>query len=61
MTALEKKFIKIYPNIPLGARGEIVALVDKKPLTFANIYQLIQDKNPMAILALRQMRKLEII
>lgn len=61
MTNLEKKFVKIYANIPLGVREEIVAIVDEQPLTFYDIYHLIEEKNPMAIAALKQMQRLEII
>lgn len=61
MTNLEKKFVKIYANIPLGAREEIAAVVDEQPLTFYDIYHLIEKKNPMAIHALKQMQRLEII
>lgn len=61
MATLEKKFVKLYANIPLGAREEIVAIVNEQPLTFYDIYHLIKAKNPMAILALKQMQRLEII
>lgn len=61
MTTLEKKFMKIYANLPLGAREEIVAVVAEQPLTFYDIYHLILEKNPVAIHALRNMRMMEII
>ena len=40
----QERFMKMYPNIPLGARNEIVAVVDKVDLTYKDIYMMIIDK-----------------
>ena len=60
MDKLKRKFIKIYANIPIGARSEIVAIVDEKTLTFNQIYDKVIE-GQVAEKALKNMKAMEII
>ena len=60
VTKLRKKFMKMFANIPLGARDEIVAVVDGEKLTYTEIYWLIKDSE-MVDEALEKMEALKIL
>lgn len=34
----KEKFLKIYANLPLGLRSEIVVVMDNEPLTWNSVY-----------------------
>lgn len=57
---LKKKFVKAYANVPISLRGsEIVAVVEKRPLTFKDIYDDLD--NPRSEKALQNMNAMQII
>ena len=34
MDELRRKFIKVFSNLPLGIRGDIIAVIDNEPMTW---------------------------
>ncbi len=38
MADLRERFLKIYANIPLSLRREIIAIIDKEPVTWSVAY-----------------------
>ncbi len=54
-------FQGIYANLPLGVRGEIVAIVDNEPMTFRVIKLEVDGNTKVGHKALDFLRKLEII
>lgn len=55
-----KKFMKMYPNIPLGARGQIVAVVGKHGFTYQQIFNSLMD-GLRAEQALKNMEDLDLL
>ncbi len=39
----KSEFIRMYSNLPLGLRDEVVVLVDEKPLTWNSAYIEIEN------------------
>ena len=40
----KEKFLKIYANLPLGLRGEIVVVLEDEPLTWNSVYiEVVND------------------
>lgn len=60
MKKLRERFMKIYPNIPLGARNEIVAVVEGNNLTYHGIWSLIVEET-LIDQALEKMDKMGIL
>jgi len=54
-------FNKIYANLPIGMRNEIVTVVDDLPMTWNVIYVEVQNHTPLAIKALDKLHKLGIL
>jgi len=59
---LKEKFLKIYANLPLSVREEIiVTLEDKRPLTWNAVYIEVENDTPLAKKILIQLDEMEII
>ncbi len=59
---LKEKFLKIYANLPLGIREEIVVVLDDKgPLTWNAAYLEIVNNTPLSEKILNQLDELEVI
>lgn len=54
-------FNKIYANLPIGMRGEIVVVVDDIPMTWNVIYVEVQNSTPLAAKALNKLHKFGIL
>ncbi len=59
---IREKFIKIYSNLPLGIRQEIIlVLEDGKPITWNATFVEVEAKTPLSEEILEKLEKLEII
>lgn len=56
-----EKFLKIYANLPLGVREEIVCIVDEKPITWNAAYLEVKANTKIGTEILEQLTNLEII
>jgi len=58
----KEKFIKIYSNVPIGVRQEIVLVLDgNKPITWDVAYNEVSSDTPLSDIILDKLKKLEII
>ena len=58
----KENFLKIYANLPLGIRQEIVlVLEDGKPITWNVAFVEIEANTPLSIVILEKLEKLKII
>ena len=60
--APKERFLKIYANLPLGVRGEIIATIDNiGPVTWNSTYIEIEGNTDLGNKILSELDKLEII
>ncbi len=58
----KERFLKIYANLPLGVREEIIAVLDDgKTLTWNAIFIEVQADTPISKIILEKLEKLGII
>lgn len=58
----KEKFLKIYVNLPLGVREEIIlVLEDGRPITWNAAYIEVKSDTPISEYVLDKLEKLEII
>ena len=58
---LRTQFYRVYANLPLGLRKNIIALYADKPVTWDVIYIEVQEKTKASKVLLEYLRRLEII
>lgn len=59
---LREKFIKIYSNLPIGIRQEIIlVLEDDRPITWNAAYVEVEANTPLSNEILEKLEKLKII
>lgn len=58
---LKEKFIKIYANLPLSLRKEIIIVIDKEPLTWNAVYVEVFNNTPKADKILKKLEEMKII
>ncbi len=57
-----EKFLKIYANLPLGIRQEIILILDDgKPITWNVAFIEVISETPLSKIILEKLEKLEII
>ncbi|NCN38884.1 MAG: hypothetical protein GW780_03130 [Candidatus Aenigmarchaeota archaeon] len=59
--ALKERFLKIYSNLPLGLREEIIIVLDKKPLTWNAAYIEVVNNTKISDEILKKLEKMGII
>lgn len=58
----KEKFLKIYANLPLGIRREIILVLDdERPITWDVAFIEIKENTPLSKIILEKLKKLEII
>lgn len=57
----KEKFIKIYSDLPLGIRQEIILTIDDKPITWNVAFIEISNDTPLSNVILKKLEKLKII
>lgn len=55
------RFMKVYSNLPLNIRSEIILVIDKEPITWNVAYAEIQNKTENGRKILKMLIKLEMI
>jgi len=55
------KFLKIYANLPLGERSEVVVVVDNEPLSWNAAHLEVEQNTPTGKKILEILTKLEIL
>ncbi|MFH0942938.1 MAG: hypothetical protein V1810_02065 [Candidatus Beckwithbacteria bacterium] len=55
------RFLKIYANLPLSARSEIVVVVNNEPLTWNSAHLEVEQNTPVGKEILEILTKLEIL
>jgi hypothetical protein len=61
-TGSKEKFLRIYANLPLGIRQEIVVLLDDgSPVTWSVAFNEINNNTELSVSILEKLEKLEII
>lgn len=59
--SLRETFLKIYADIPLNLRKEIILVLDKEPLTWNVAYIEVTNSTVKSKLILKKLRELKII
>ncbi|MFH1361590.1 MAG: hypothetical protein ABIH69_02930 [bacterium] len=58
----KEKFLKIYANLPLGIRQEIILVLDNRgPITWNVAFIEIEADTPLSKIILEKLEKLQII
>lgn len=57
----KSQFLKVYANLPLGARDEIVAVVEGEPLTWKAAKLEIEQETPKGKQVLETLTSLKIL
>ena len=58
---LKAKFLKLYANVPLPLREEIIAVVDKKPVSWNVSYIEIKADSKNAEIILGSLKKIGVV
>ena len=61
MSDKREKFLKIYADLPIGVRTEIILILDNQPLTWNSAYLEVLNSTPLSKEILEKLSKLEII
>ncbi len=56
-----ERFVKIYSNLPLNVRKEIVLVIDDEPITWNVAYREIRGKTELGKTILKKLEALKII
>ncbi len=58
---LKERFLKIYSNLPLSIREEIILILDKKPITWNVAYLEVKNNSKLSQEILEKLDELKII
>ncbi|MFA6551073.1 MAG: hypothetical protein WCV41_00880 [Patescibacteria group bacterium] len=57
----KEQFLKIYANLPLGVRQEIILILDNQPITWDVVYNEVISNTPLSETILEKLKKLKFI
>lgn len=57
----KEKFLKVYANLPLGIREEIILVLEEKPITWNVAYLEVNNDTKLAEIILEKLEELKII
>ncbi len=57
----EARFLRVYANLPLNLRKEIIAVVDKEPISWEVAYREITNGTKLAQTLLKKLEELGVI
>ena len=60
-TVGKEKFFKVYANLPLNLRGEIILVIDDEPITWRVAYLEISNNTELGKQILEKLEALELI
>ena len=58
---LRERFLKLYANLPLNLRKEIILVIDNEPLTWNAAYVEVSNKTVKSNKLLKKLEELKII
>ena len=58
---LRERFLKIYADLPLAIRKEIILVMDKEPMTWNAVYVEVFNSTSKSTIMLRKLEELKII
>ena len=58
---MREKFLKIFANLPIAVRSEIIAVLDEQPMTWNVCYLEVKGKTKLGDRILKYLTKLEFI
>lgn len=61
MKGAKERFLKIYANVPLGVRKEIIVTLDNKPISWDVAFIEISNNTKVSKIILEKLNKLGII
>jgi len=57
----EARFLRVYVNLPLNLRKEIIAVIDKEPISWEVAYREITNGTKLAQILLKKLEELGVI
>ena len=57
----KERFLKIYANLPIGLRSEIICVVEDKPISWNVAFVEIDQDTPISKIILEKLNKLNLI
>lgn len=57
----KEKFLKVYANLPLGVRQEVVIVQNDRPLSWDAVYIEVVNDTPISKTLLEKLEKLDLI
>ncbi|NCS99831.1 hypothetical protein CO116_00680 [Candidatus Falkowbacteria bacterium CG_4_9_14_3_um_filter_38_19] len=57
----KEQFLKIYANLPIGVRQEIVLVLDGRPITWDVVYNEVVSDTPLSKTILEKLENLKFI
>ena len=61
METLREDFLKVFANIPLGLRDDIILVFEDKPLTWSVIYLEVKANTDLSNKILKELKELNLI
>lgn len=61
LETIKEKFLKVYANLPLGVREEIILVLESKPITWNVAYLEINNDTKLAKNILKKLKELRIL
>lgn len=58
---LKERFLKVYANLPLNLRKEIILVLDKEPITWNVVYLEVSNNTEKGSQILKKLEELKII
>lgn len=55
------KFFKVYANLPLGVRREVVVVNDDRPMSWDAVYVEVENDTIISTILLEKLEKLDLI
>lgn len=55
------QFLKVYANLPLGVRQEVVVVQDDRPISWDAVYVEVENDTPLSAVLLEKLEKLDLI
>ena len=56
-----ERFLKIYADLPLAFRNEIIVVADKEPFTWNAVYVEVYNSTDKSIVLLKKLEEMKII
>ncbi len=61
MKIMKSKFLKVYANLPVGVRSEIIAVIDNEPMTWNVCWLEVKQNTKLSKKILEYLTKMKFI